>query len=109
MKSGVLASTARLRSTRNTTSSPSLRSSASRTRLGIVICPFDVKRAAASIAFSLLKQKCKDNIAVGRTKTKDRTKAEDKKWPEHSQQTQTAGRASGRRVSKGASRASRWR
>lgn len=42
-KSFVRASTARLPSTRNTTSSPSASPSASRTTLGTVICPFDVE------------------------------------------------------------------
>jgi len=48
-KSGVLATTARERSTRKSSSSPSRRSSASRTLLGIVTCPLDVTRAVLSI------------------------------------------------------------
>ena len=55
-KSGVLANTARLPSTRNTTSSPSLMPSASRTAFGTVTCPFDVTFAAASIAYLLTQQ-----------------------------------------------------
>src|SRR5947199_6144382 len=47
-KSGVRARRARLPSTRNTTSSPSLIPSASRTALGTVTWPFDVTFAAAS-------------------------------------------------------------
>jgi hypothetical protein len=53
MKFGVFATTARLRSTRNRSSSPSFRSSASRTGLGIVTWPFDVMRAEASKAYLL--------------------------------------------------------
>ena len=49
-KSGVLANSARERSTRNSTSSPSWRSSASRTLAGIVTCPVDVTFARTSIS-----------------------------------------------------------
>src|ERR1700674_155742 len=63
-KSVVRARTARLPSTRNTTSSPSLIPRASRTTFGTVICPFDVTFAATSTRLSLLLAICKDSFNV---------------------------------------------
>src|SRR6202020_29427 len=64
-KSGVFAITARERSTRNSTSSPSWRASDSRTLRGIVSWPLDVILALASIRIvSLLSDERKD-IAAG--------------------------------------------